>query len=166
MMQPAAHEVIDVVAMRNRLVAAIRAVLVRAARLRSALHRIGGIDRDRVLVDMIVVHVVKMAVVEIVQVASVANRGMPAVRAMLMRMVGMVLLGAGGHDFPFFVWEPTGPHSIFSAAHRHPVPKKKKPFGLSQSYNANRIAPSFMKRLSFKSILQCYNRTGGQSTAH
>jgi hypothetical protein len=52
---------------------------------------------------MIVVHVVEMAVVEIVQMASVANRGMPAVRAMLMRMVGMVLLGAGGHDFPLLL---------------------------------------------------------------
>ena len=72
-------------------------MLVRAARLRRALHGIGRIDRDDVLVDMILVHVVEMPVVQVVDVALVAYRRMPAVGTMLVGMIGMMLLGAGGH---------------------------------------------------------------------
>jgi hypothetical protein len=102
MMQPSVHEVIDVVAMRNSLVSAARPMGVTGAPgLRRALHRIGGVDRDDMLVDMITVHVVQVAVVEVVDMAIVANRRMPAVWTVLVAMVGMVLLGAGGHVFPF-----------------------------------------------------------------
>jgi hypothetical protein len=48
MMQTSAHEVIDMIAMRHGFVPAGRAMLVRAARLRRALHGIGRIDRDDV----------------------------------------------------------------------------------------------------------------------
>jgi hypothetical protein len=41
--------------------------------------------------------VVEMAIVQIVDVAVMANRGVPAIRAMLMRVVGVVFLGASGH---------------------------------------------------------------------
>jgi hypothetical protein len=99
MVQPPAHEVIDVVTMRHRFVSAVRAMGVRAARLGRALHRVGGVDRDHVLVDVIAMHVVEMAVVKIVDVAVMANRGVSAIRTMLVRVVGMVLLGAGGHGF-------------------------------------------------------------------
>jgi hypothetical protein len=50
------------------------------------------------LVNMIPVHVVQMAVMKIVNVAVMANSRVPAVRAMLVDMVGMVPLGAGGHE--------------------------------------------------------------------
>jgi hypothetical protein len=104
MMQPSAHEVIDVVPMGQGLVPARRAVLVRTARLRRALHGIGGIDRNDVLIDMILVHVMEMAVVEIIDMPVMADRRMPALGTVLMGMVGMVLLGAGGHDlFSFFI---------------------------------------------------------------
>ena len=49
------------------------------------------------LVDMILVHVVEMAIVKIVHMTIMANRRVAAVRAMLMGVVRMVLLGAGGH---------------------------------------------------------------------
>src|SRR6202165_2274117 len=48
-------------------------------------------------VHVILVHMVKMAVVKKIQMAVMANRGVPAFRAMLMSVVGMVFLGACGH---------------------------------------------------------------------
>jgi hypothetical protein len=74
MMQPSAHEVIDMVAMGHDFVPTGRAMLVRAARLRRALHGIGGIYWDHVLVNVILVHVVKMAVMEIIDMAFMADR--------------------------------------------------------------------------------------------
>jgi len=41
---------------------------------------------------------VEMAVVKIIHVAVMANRGVPAILAMLMGVIGMMLLGAGHHD--------------------------------------------------------------------
>ena len=83
MMQPPAHEVIDMVTVRYCFVSAVRAVAMRAARLRRALHGVGGVNRDGVLVDVIAVHVVEVAVMQIVDMAGMANRRVPAVRAML-----------------------------------------------------------------------------------
>jgi hypothetical protein len=74
MMQPPPHEVIDVVTMRHHFVPAGWAMLVRAVRLRRALRGIGGSDRDDMLIDMILVHVVEMTVMQIIDVAFVANR--------------------------------------------------------------------------------------------
>jgi hypothetical protein len=61
------------------------------------VHGIFGVDRDDMFVDVIHMHMVEMAVVKIVHMAVMANRRVPTVRAMLMGVVGMVLLGAGGH---------------------------------------------------------------------
>lgn len=116
-MQPAAHEVIDMVTMRYRFVSTVWAVLVRAAGFRCAADGIRSVDRDDMLVDVILMHMVKMAFVKIVHMAVMANRGVPTVRAMLMGVVGMVLLGTGGHDFPSFIYNPTGTIGhAFSAA--------------------------------------------------
>jgi hypothetical protein len=98
MMQPSAHEVIDVITMGHGFVSAGWAMLVRAASLRRALDRIGGVDRDGELVDMIFVRVMEVAVVEIIDVAFMADRRMAAVGTMLVGVVRMMLLGAGGHD--------------------------------------------------------------------
>jgi hypothetical protein len=100
-MQPAADEVIDMVTMRYRFVSTVWAVVVRAAGFRCAADGIRCVDRDDMLVDVILMHMVKMAVVKIVHMAVMANGGVSAVRAMLVGMVGVVLLGAGGHDFSF-----------------------------------------------------------------
>jgi hypothetical protein len=97
MMQPSAHEVIDVITMGHGFVSAGWPMLVRAARLRRALHGIGGVDRDGVLIDMMLVRVMEVAVVEIIDVALMADRRMPTVVTMLVGVVGMMLLGAGGH---------------------------------------------------------------------
>src|ERR1700692_3488793 len=49
-------------------------------------------------VHVILVHMMKMAVVKIIHMAVMANRGVPAFQAMLMSVIGMMLLGAGCHD--------------------------------------------------------------------
>jgi hypothetical protein len=48
-------------------------------------------------VHVIPVDVVEMAVVQIIRVAIVADRGVPAIRPMLVSMVGVVFLGACRH---------------------------------------------------------------------
>jgi hypothetical protein len=70
---------------------------MRAVDLRRAVHGIFGIDRNDMFVHVILVHMVEMAIMNIVHMAVMANRGVPAIRAMLMSVVGMVFLGASGH---------------------------------------------------------------------
>jgi hypothetical protein len=53
------------------------------------VRRIGVAYRDNVFVNVIRVDVVQVAVMKIVKMALMADRCMPAVRAMLVRMVGM-----------------------------------------------------------------------------
>jgi hypothetical protein len=55
-------------------------------------------DRDDMLVNMIPVQVVKMAVMKVVNMAVMSNSRVPTVRAMLVGVVWMVRLGAGGHE--------------------------------------------------------------------
>lgn len=60
-MQPPTHDVIDVVTMRNRFMPTGRTVLVCAVGLRRAMDGIGRVDRDDMLVDMVLMHVVEAA---------------------------------------------------------------------------------------------------------
>jgi hypothetical protein len=123
MMQPSAHEVIDMVAMGHSFVPAGRAMLVRATRLRRALHGIGGIDWDHVLVNVIPVHVVKMAVMEIIDMAFMADRRMPTFGTVFMGMVGMVLLVTGSHRiFSFLLLRSGEPADYCLSAARSMVP--------------------------------------------
>ena len=83
MMQMAIYEVVDVVAMRDGLVAASRSVLVAgvmgsALMIRCAAHRVRIVNRKAVLVDVVGVRVVKMTVMQIVDVALVLDRQMTA----------------------------------------------------------------------------------------
>jgi hypothetical protein len=104
MVQPSTHKVIDVVPVGHGLVPAGRAMLVRAARLRRALHGVAGIDRDDMLVNVILMRVMQMAIVKIIDMAFMADRRVPTAGAMLVVMMGMMLLGAGRHSvFSFFV---------------------------------------------------------------
>jgi hypothetical protein len=98
MMQPAVHDIIHVIAMRDGFVPAIWAVLVCATGFRRAALGIFGTDRDDMLVDVILVHVVKMTIVKIVHMAIVPDCCVAAVRTVLMGMIGMMFLGAS-HDF-------------------------------------------------------------------
>jgi hypothetical protein len=98
MVQPALDEIVEMVAMRDLFMSAVWTVRMCAVELRRAARGICAIDRDHMFVDVILVHVVEMAIVQIVDVAVMANRGVPAIRAMLMRVVGVVFLGASGHQ--------------------------------------------------------------------
>jgi hypothetical protein len=105
MVQPTINEIIDVVAMGHGFVPARRSMRVRAAHFWRALHRIGGIDGHDMLIDMIPMHVMKMAIMEIIDMAIMADRHMPTIGAMLVVVIGVVLFGAGGHPvFPLFDW--------------------------------------------------------------
>jgi hypothetical protein len=86
------------VTMRYCFVSAVWAVLMRAAGFRRAAHGICRAHRNHMFIDVILMHMVKMAVVKIVHMAVMAYRRMSAVGAVLMGVVGMMLLGAGGHD--------------------------------------------------------------------
>jgi hypothetical protein len=72
---------------------------VRAAGLGCAADGIPRIDLDDMFVDVILMHMVEVAVVKIVDMAIMADRGMSTVWAVLMGMVGMMLFGTSGHDF-------------------------------------------------------------------
>jgi hypothetical protein len=68
-------------------------------------------------VHVILVHMMKMAVVKIIHMVVMANRGVPAFQAMLMSVIGMMLLGAGCHDCVLSSFRNlSGPGPCFSAA--------------------------------------------------
>jgi|SRR5437868_5703845 len=92
MVQPAVDEIVDMVAMRHLLMSTVWTVRMWAAKLRRAFHGVCGVDRDDVFVHVIPMHMVQMAVVKIIDMALVANRGVSAIGAMLMGVVGVVLL--------------------------------------------------------------------------
>ena len=90
-MQVAADEIVGMVAVRHRLMAAAGAVLmsglVRFARVsRSAVRRVDPRNRQRVLIHVISVPVVQMAVVQVVHVPVVPDRGVPAAGAIYVRV--------------------------------------------------------------------------------
>jgi hypothetical protein len=92
------HEVVGVIAVGHRLVAAARAVdvgrVVDLARMsRGAVRGVLAADGERVFVDVIAVYVVEVAVVEEVLVTFVLDRGMPTAGSVNVRMVlvGLVL---------------------------------------------------------------------------
>ena len=66
-----------------------------ALMLRCAGRRIGRTDRHDVFVDMVAMHVMQVAVMQEIDVAFVAHRGVTALRAVLVVVMGV--LGATGH---------------------------------------------------------------------
>ena len=77
--------------------------------MRPAFHRICCVDRDGVFVHVIPMHMMEMAIVKIVHIALMANRSVPAVRAMRVGVIGMMLFVAGRHDLcPLLVQIPVG----------------------------------------------------------
>jgi hypothetical protein len=99
-MQVSAHEIVDVVPVRHGLVAAARSVDVgrgvRSARVRGrACGRIRAPDGDPMFVDMVAVHVVQVAVVEIVHVTVVVDGDVTAACPVDVGVLGM--LQAIGH---------------------------------------------------------------------
>jgi hypothetical protein len=67
------------------------------------LRWIRSIDRQDMLVNMIPMHVVEMAVMNIVDVTIMADRGVAAGRSVLMGMVGMLFFVTSGHRLLFLL---------------------------------------------------------------
>jgi hypothetical protein len=93
-MQVAVDQIVGVVAVRHRFVAAAGAVpmvcvMAAAAMIRGAAVGIARADGDDMLVDMAVVRVMKVAVMQVIDVAVVAHGDVAASRTVGMRMVGM-----------------------------------------------------------------------------
>jgi hypothetical protein len=81
--QVALHQVVDVVAVRHRLVAApwpmlVVGVVPLAAVAGRAAVGIGGGNLDHVLVDMVAVRMMQVAVMQVVDMIAMADGGMPA----------------------------------------------------------------------------------------
>jgi hypothetical protein len=98
-MQSSVHEVIDVIAVRHGFVSAARPMRMGALGLGHAAQGIGVADLDNVFIDMIPMHVMQMTIVEVIDVAVMAHSRVSTTRTMLMRVIGMMLLGADGHEF-------------------------------------------------------------------
>jgi hypothetical protein len=87
-MQVPAHEVVDMVAVGDLLVAAAGAMnvpglMLAAGMVGRAIRRVGSAHLDDVLVDVIAVGMMQMSVVEVVEVVSMLERCVPATGAML-----------------------------------------------------------------------------------
>jgi hypothetical protein len=100
-MQVAIDQIVDVVAVGDRLMAAAGTVLV-IGRVSAALVLVATVGiavahLDRVLVDVDLVRMVQVAVVQIVDVIAVAHGDMTAVRAMAVFVIAVVGLVALGH---------------------------------------------------------------------
>jgi hypothetical protein len=94
MMQVPADQVVDVIAMRHGFMPAARAVNVvggmgGALMLRRAGRRVGRADLDDVLIDVIAMHVMQVAVVQVVDMAVMTDRAVTAVRPVLVIVVGV-----------------------------------------------------------------------------
>ena len=65
---------------------------VRAVAFLRALHGICGVDRDGVLIHVIVVHMMEMAIMKVIHMAVMVNRSVLAIRTVLMSVVRVVFL--------------------------------------------------------------------------
>jgi hypothetical protein len=100
--EPPVDQIVDMVAVRYRRMAAVGPVHVAgwvAAGLRHRSAAVGmvGIDGDHMLVDVPAVRVVEMAVVEVVDVALVPHLRVSTVGPMLMIVVVVPLAVASAH---------------------------------------------------------------------
>ncbi len=87
-------EVVDMIAVRDRLVTATGAVdmalgVTGAAVRRRARSGVGGANLDSALIHVAVMAAVEMAVVEVVDVIAVADREMPAIGAVNVIVIGV-----------------------------------------------------------------------------
>lgn len=101
-MEPSIHEVIDMITMGHALVSAAWPMRMGTPGFRCAAGWIGVADLDDVFVNMILVHMMQMTIVEVIDVAVMAQSRVSAVRTMPMGMIGMMPLGAGSHGLPVY----------------------------------------------------------------
>jgi hypothetical protein len=109
-MEVPSDQIVDMVTVRHRFMTATwtmyMARFVSAAlMLRRAAIRIRRVDFQRVFVDMVAMRMMQMAVVQIVDVVTVFDGGMPTILTMLVIMVGVMRLGAGAHEHSLKEWQ-------------------------------------------------------------
>ena len=107
-MQPSVHEVIDVITVRHLFVSAAHTMRMRAPCLGRAAQGIGIANLDYMFVDMIFMHVMQMTIVQIIDMVVMAYSRVPTVGTMLMCVIRMMPLGAGGHGFAHLSWVLSG----------------------------------------------------------
>lgn len=92
MVQTPPNRIIEVIAVRHRLVPTACAVrVIRGARGRRGVAvRVRSVDRDHVLVHMLTMLVVKMTIMQIVDVIVVTHRNMTTAIAMDMRVLAFM----------------------------------------------------------------------------
>ncbi|MEK9282765.1 hypothetical protein MTR72_24570 [Bradyrhizobium sp. ISRA442] len=99
MMKSPVDKVVDVIPVRDCLMPAARSVsMIGAGDVWRAMHRVGFVNCDHMLINKISMHVVQMTVVQVISVAFVPNGRMPTARTVLMGMVGMLRFSR--HSFP------------------------------------------------------------------
>jgi hypothetical protein len=98
-MQPSVHKVIDVITVWHLFVSAARTMRMRAPGFERAAHGVGIANLDNMFVDMIFMHVMQMTIVQIIDMVVMAYSRVPTVGTMLMCVIRMMPLGAGGHGF-------------------------------------------------------------------
>jgi hypothetical protein len=101
MMQAAVDQIVDVVAVRYRLVATARSMamcrlMTASAMLNAAAVGIGSAHFDDVLLDLTLVGVIQVPVIEVVDMSMVANGDVTAAGAVLMLMRGVMVLRCHG----------------------------------------------------------------------
>jgi hypothetical protein len=97
-----------VITVRHLFVSAAQTMRVRAPCLGRAAQGIGIANLDYMFVDVIFMHVMQMTIVQIVDMAMMAHSRVPAVGTMLMCVIRMMPLGAGGHGFAHLSWVSSG----------------------------------------------------------
>jgi hypothetical protein len=89
MVQVAIDQIIDVITVRHRFVAAAGAVHMAARQVGDAAIRIGRGYRHHMFIDMIAMRVVQVPIVQIIDMAIVAHGGVAAARPVHMGMAGV-----------------------------------------------------------------------------
>jgi hypothetical protein len=107
-MQPAVHKVVDVITVRHLFMSAARTMRVRAPGFGRAAQRVGIAHLNNMFVDMISMHVMQMTVVQIIDMVLMVHSRVPTVGTMLMCVIRMMPLGAGGHGFAHLSWVMSG----------------------------------------------------------
>jgi hypothetical protein len=106
MVQMSIDQIVDMIAMWNRLMTTVEPMSMRrgmsaAAVVRRATIRIRRSDFDHVFIGLTVMHMMQMAVVEIIDVALMPDRGMTTARPVDMRMFRMTGMIRRSHDLSF-----------------------------------------------------------------
>jgi hypothetical protein len=110
MMKVAVDQVVDVITMRYRFVSAARPVdmariMGAAVMARCTSVRVLCADLKPVLVYMIGMRMMQVPVMQVIDVIAMFDGRVPAVRAVLMVVVGMMGFVAGAHlEAPRFIW--------------------------------------------------------------